>query len=296
MLSRQSCRHFKLIWKRKDTSDLPARTGTAKTPEKTCSVIPGSMTLEAACVVPWFLFAMLAVMQFFKIVTISSAVLAGMQDTAKDMAAYAYIRQLGVSAGEGIAADLLEGGLSAAYAKGSIEKKANFSKQDGTLHLWKSSFQDDIIDLAVTYNAKNTYTLLPIPNVKSALRARVRAWTGRDGNGSGADDGSEEEQGETVLVTETGTVYHTNENCTHLKLSIQRVSRKDVGALRNESGAKYHACERCGGSGSNVYITNYGNRYHSSLSCSGLKRTVKRVPLEEVKNRRLCSKCAKSSE
>lgn len=287
-------KHLYAILKRKDRSDLPAGADETEAKEAAPSGRPGSLTLEAACVMPWFLFAMLAVMQFFKIVTISAAVLAGMQDTAKDMAAYAYIQRLGVSAGEGLTADLVTGGLSAAYAKGRIEQKASFSADDGVLHLWRSSFHEDIIDLAVTYSAKNTYTLLPIPKVKSALRARVRAWTGRDGDGSGDAEEGGEEQGEMVLVTETGTVYHKDPNCTHLKLSIHRVDRSALGTLRNKSGGKYHACERCGGGGSSLYITDYGDRYHSSLSCSGLKRTVKRVPLSEVENRRACSKCGKS--
>lgn len=280
--------------KRKDNRFLPAEKVSDKTWERVFSDMPASMTLEAACVLPWFLFAMLAVMQFFKVVTISCAVLSGMQDTAKDMAAYAYIQRLGVSAGDGLASDLIAGGLSAAYAKGSVERKASFDADDGTLHLWKSSFlEGDIIDLAVTYNAQNTYTLLPIPKVKSVLRARVRAWTGRDGNGSTSQEEGENQE-ETVLITETGTVYHTDENCTYLKLSIRRVDRAAISGLRNRSGAKYHACERCGGGGSSVFITDYGDRYHSSVSCSGLKRTIKRVPVSEVKNRRRCSKCGGS--
>lgn len=285
---------LKSIQKRKDMFYLPAGINTRVRKNKRHSELPASMTLEAACVVPWFLFAMLAVMQFFQIITVSSAVLAGMQDTARDMAAYAYIERLGVSAGDGIAAELLKGGLSAAYAKGRVEKRASFSGRDGTLHFWRSSFQNDMIDLSVIYRAKNTYTLLPIPNVKSSLRARVRAWTGRDGNGSADAENSDGGSGETVLVTETGTVYHRDENCPHLKLSIRRVARSDVDSMRNRSGGKYHPCERCRGSGSSVYITEYGDRYHSSLTCSGLKRTIKSVPLSEVKNRRACSKCGGS--
>lgn len=279
---------------RKDLDSLPAGASiNISRRERAFSDAPGSMTLEAACVLPWFLFAMLAVMQFFKIITVSSAVLAGMQDTAKDMAAYAYIRELGVSAGDGVAADLLTGGLSAAYAKNSVERKASFSENDGTLHFWKSSFmKNDIIDIAVTYSAKNTYTLLPIPNVKSALRARVRAWTGRDGNGSTGSDGSvEETDEETVIVTATGHVYHKDENCTHIKLSIRSVGRDEVRSLRNKSGAKYTACEHCRGGGANVFITDYGTHYHSSVSCSGLKRTLTRVPLSELEGWRACSKC-----
>ncbi|EET60676.1 hypothetical protein BRYFOR_07138 [Marvinbryantia formatexigens DSM 14469] len=279
--------------------NIPAserRQSCRRSPGSGRETVSGSMTLEAACVLPWFLFAMLAIMQFFKVITVSSAVLAGMQDTAKDMAAYAYIRELGVSAGEGVAADLLTGGISAAYAKNSIERKASFSGDDGTLHLWKSSFmKDDIIDLAVTYSVKNTYTPMPVPALKSALRARVRAWTGRDGNGSSdADSSGEETEEETVIVTATGNVYHKDENCTHIKLSIKSVSRDEVRSLRNKSGARYTACERCSGSGANVFITDYGTSYHSSLSCSGLKRTLMHVPLSELEGWRACSKCGGS--
>lgn len=255
------------------------------------------MTLEAACVLPLFLFAMLAVLQFAKIETVSSALLAGMQDTAKEMAVYAYVQQLGVSAGDGIAADLLTGGISAAYARTNVAKKANLKSSDGTISLWKSNFvQDEIIDLAVTYEAKNTYTILPVPKVKAALRARVRAWTGRDGNGKGGDaaDGEAGEQEEMVYVTATGTVYHKDENCTHIKLSIRTVAKETAAHLRNKSGGKYHACERCGGSGDNVYITDYGDRYHSSLGCSGLKRSVLKVPASQVEDWRACSKCGGS--
>ncbi len=260
----------------------------------------GSMTLEAACVMPLFLFAMLAILQFAKIETVSSALLAGMQDTVKDMAAYAYIRELGVSAGDSAAGELLSGGISAAYAKNSVEKKADLKASDGAISLWKSSFtEDEMIDLAVTYEAKNTYTILPVPRVKAALRTRVRAWTGRDGNGSSVSDDSQEgeEQEETVYVTTTGTVYHKDENCTHIKLSIKTVTREQADGLRNKSGGKYHACERCGGGkGGNVYITDYGDRYHSSLGCSGLKRSVLKVPLSQVEDWRACSKCGGSGQ
>ncbi len=281
---------------REDERPRPKETCVHPGRERAFSGISASMTLEAACVLPWFLFAMLAVMQFFKVTIVSAAVLAGMQDTAKDMAAYAYIQQLGVSAGDGVAADLLTGGLSAVYAKQKVESRAAFQGTDGTLHLWKSSFmKNDIIDLAITYSAKNTYTLLPVPGIKAALRARVRAWTGRDGNGaSGGEEGAAEETEERVWVTQTGQVYHKDENCPHIKLSIQRVSRSELSGLRNSSGGKYHACERCGGGGSSVFITDYGDRYHSSVNCSGLKRTVTSIPVSEIGNRRACSKCGGS--
>lgn len=40
-----------------------------------------------------------------------------------------------------------------------------------------------------------------------------------------------------------------------------------------------------------VYITDYGERYHSKEGCDKLKRTVVKVPKSAVAERRLCEKC-----
>ena len=62
----------------------------------------GSLTLEMAIVLPLFLFAMLAMLQFATVENASSALLAGAQDTAKEMAAYAYIQNMGAAEKAGI--------------------------------------------------------------------------------------------------------------------------------------------------------------------------------------------------
>ena len=76
--------------------------------------------------------------------------------------------------------------------------------------------------------------------------------------------------------------------------SSDLVAKTQLGELRNSSGGIYHLCERCGwmpGNDGNCYVTDYGDRYHTSLSCSGLKRKVYTVPLSEVKGKGACSKC-----
>ena len=61
---------------------------------------------------------------------------------------------------------------------------------------------------------------------------------------------------------------------------------------------KNKECEQCvgnGAAGAEVYYTKYGNRYHNSLSCKGLKRKVKLVALEQTDGLPQCSKCAKKA-
>ena len=81
-------------------------------------------------------------------------------------------------------------------------------------------------------------------------------------------------------------------SCTHLTLSITLAGRDEVEGLRNASGGRYSPCEKCGGDGSGiVYVTNEGDRYHNTIECSGLKRTVRCVPLSEAGGRSPCSRC-----
>ena len=116
-----------------------------------------------------------------------------------------------------------------------------------------------------------------------------RAWTGRRAQ---AEPESGEDDAVWVYVAENGAVYHTNEDCTYLRLSIHTVSVEDIPSLRNRSGAIYYPCEKCGGTCSGTaLIATDGNRYHSDKHCSGLKRNYSKVRLDEI-SLPCCSRCA----
>jgi hypothetical protein len=120
----------------------------------------------------------------------------------------------------------------------------------------------------------------------------VRAWTGRDSNHG---SGGYYDEPQYVYVTENGMVYHTSSACTHINLSITKTDIEHAADMRNENGEKYGACEKCGDDAvakDEIYITRHGNRYHSSLSCSGLKRSVRLVEISKAEGLQECQRCA----
>lgn len=102
-----------------------------------------------------------------------------------------------------------------------------------------------------------------------------------------------------VFIAENGQVYHLNRECPYLRIKIKSVTMEQIIDLRNRSGGKYYPCEGCCTTAVSqnkdvVYLTVYGNRYHHRKSCSQLKRTVRRVHYSEIGNLPLCSKCKKN--
>lgn len=144
-----------------------------------------------------------------------------------------------------------------------------------------------IMELTAEYEVKLPFPEFAVPNMVYQEQMRMKVWNGYVKGGK-LDPGIET----VVYVTETGVVYHKDYKCNYLDLSVRSVNKDVIDELRNKDGGKYHACELCGSSGrENVYITDYGNRYHSSLNCSGMKRKIYAVPLSEVKGKGACSKC-----
>ena len=95
-------------------------------------------------------------------------------------------------------------------------------------------------------------------------------------------------------MAQYGEVYHQTSECTYLKLTIRSVNEADVINMRNDSGSKFRKCKLCKNTLNQfqkVYITNYGDRYHRDLNCSGIKRTIEMKKLSEVEEFKACSKC-----
>jgi hypothetical protein len=262
--------------------------------------IKASMAVEAAIAIPFFLFFLMNILFAFDMLRLHGNIMGAMHQAGNKIAFYGYAYRSGFGE-EGLLsgeADSLI--LSEGYAR---RKVINILGEDylnhtclasGTsgLHFIKSSVmkEDDRIELVASYKVKPFINIIGFPDMPMENRYYGRAWTGYDvacraGGGEGEDP--------VVYIAETGTVYHIARNCAYLNPSVEAVSKAMASELRNEGGGKYYSCGSCKGNNFQpvVYITSYGNRIHSSLSCSGLKRTVYTVHLSEVKGKGKCSKC-----
>ena len=148
---------------------------------------------------------------------------------------------------------------------------------------------DDNICLQRSREMTSIFPLLSIPKCRLYTQCIVKPWIGYDV--TKVREGKPEEK--IVYMTDYGKVYHKNRGCSYLVLSIEAIAADSVKEKRNESGECYYPCEYCNGEGfvTVVYITSYGNRYHLTTKCRGLKRSVKSVHFSEVEGVDPCKKC-----
>lgn len=258
----------------------------------------GSMTLEAAFALPFFLFAVLNILFAVNIIGTQSRIDAALHQAGNKLAfaGYAYEHTVSGALPEG----LLGVAVTEGYARGQVVEYVGRPYLEnscvkggaGGLSFIGSSVmgKEDIIDLKVSYRVRPFVDLMGFDGFSLSQRYYGRAWTGYDAAGPAGGDTADDPM---VYITKTGTVYHLDRNCTYLNPKIEAVPGQSVSDMRNASGEKYAPCGSCGagGSGGQVYITSYGNSYHKRLDCPGLKRTIYTVPLSEVGARRRCSKC-----
>ena len=264
--------------------------------------VKASMTVEASLVLPLFIFFFVNVMTLFNIVKVQSDMEAALHQTGNEMSLMAFDLRFG----EGLAGRNGRSGLASIagaagvvyarekireYLGEGIDKSCVTEGYEGISFLQsRVMLGNDNIDIVMDYNV---HPMIPVVGFKDfPVEARYygHAWTGYD---ISAGFTAQENEEEMVYVTEHGEVYHRSIDCEHLHLKPRSVDVSEIGSLRNNDRKKYYSCEYCGdhiGAG-NVFITGYGEKYHSSLNCPGLKRKIYTIPLSEVGSRRPCSSC-----
>lgn len=261
---------------------LPSHSKNSYLPERVSASasLGASITVEAAMAVPIFFLAVVSLLYLMEIMAVQTAMRSALQYAGKNAAEEAYIVTM-------VMPSRLEQDVVNSIGAKRLDRSIVIGGSGGIrCNGSRISSRTGIGELIVTYQVRLPIPMFGVPPIKYQDKIRIKAWVGYEKSGFGS------EQEDTVYITKTGMVYHKDYHCTYLELSIHMVPSGDIGSLRNESGGKYYPCEHCmrnGGDG--VYITDTGNRYHSSLSCSGLKRTVYAVPLSEAVGKGACVRC-----
>lgn len=278
----------KIFLRKESDADISPvrRKSSHKSVEKasTFASLPGSITLETALIAPFFFLALVCMLYLVEIMTVQTAVKEGLRSAGKEAAEQVYAipavfpSQIEEAVVESIGSERLSRSILEGGADGISCGKSYLSPFDG------------IIYLKAEYKVKIPIPLFAIPSLKYTEEIKVKGWTGYQKNG--LDIGKIEQM---VYVTANGIVFHEDPHCTYLEPSVKCVPKEAVEDLRNEGGGKYYPCRYCQANIASgyCYITDTGNRYHTSAECSRLKRTVYAVPRSEVKGKGACSKCVK---
>ena len=147
------------------------------------------------------------------------------------------------------------------------------------------------MNITVNYKVMIPLPVMGSPSAELEESFKLSSWRGYEDSGMGGEDSG------IVYMTDNGAVYHDDYNCSYLRLSIRYVPYEELDGIRNESGGRYHACDKCviGPAMTGVYITDSGTKYHNSLNCSGLKRTIHAVERSETGGVGGCSRCSRHS-
>lgn len=280
----------KLLFKRGASQKNQAIGETEESKRRTVPSVSfslsGSLTVEAALVLPLFLGAVLALAGLFQALSVCERINYQLCMAGRELAAYSLARD-GISIteayaafyGEAAAGDIPVSGIVGGY--GGILLNVSEDENRGT------------VELKAVYRIRIPGYLIADRSVMVTDRIYFRPWIGGKLAEASVHDG--ESGSSQVYVAEHGVVYHTNAACTYLQLSIHQHTLAQVANLRNKYGAKYYPCESCGNgaTGNSVYITDTGRAWHWDRQCSGLKRELHTCSEEEAveKGLRPCSRC-----
>lgn len=274
-------------------------------PKKLCFA---GMTVEAALVLPMFLFFFLNLGSAMEIMRFHGRIETALWSVGREMAIYGSaitgpgaLVNLNSASGEStedlaILQDLGNLALSYTYVGNRIEEclgKAYLESAPlkagtkGLQYLGTNLLNNkDMLELQVTYQIEPLYSFGAFGRFAMENRYYGRLWTGYEVTG---------EKEAIYYLTENAEVFHTTKNCTHLMLAVKSVGWKEARTGVNEYGNLYRPCEKCavGTPIAQVWIADKGDCYHFREGCSGLKRTYRAVDWEEAQRYRPCSRCGK---
>lgn len=257
--------------------------------------LPASATVEASLVIPIYIYAVLAVMYIMQILSVKSDVDRAVYNVLRSMSKHAYMYENynTVFSQQEMYWQIVSE-LGAEYANRHNIVGGNA----GIVVLHESSEESGSeLKFSLRYSVKNPFNIFGLGVFRINQKFCAEAWIGQEYAKKWKNNKQLENM---VYITSQGTVYHKSRDCRTINIKIEMISSADLERRRNSSGARYYPCEKCSDSGKQenslqtgqIYITDYGDRYHFDINCSALKRTVFEIPFSAVGERSACKICS----
>ena len=255
-----------------------------------------SITVEAVLAMPVFLGVIIVFLSFYKVIKLQQTLEAAAYQAAHEAAVYGMVTEKETN-----------NVVSSLYFK---ERVLSLVKDEITDDFIKGGVYgidfegSDIFDeneyvvIKMSYQFEFPLTGRIYDGIDIVQCIYLKSFTGK--HVQKKDDlQSQETDEKKVYICSNSEVYHLYRDCPYIKVDLKTVSGKTLEALRNASGGRYKPCESCKpvyNAESYYYITEYGDRYHQSAACKSVKRTVQAISIDEVREKRLCSKCAAKAD
>ncbi len=243
-----------------------------------------SMTVEAALVMPIFLFAVLSLLSIFQIMKIKSCMDVAVMEAGNEYC----VKQYGANSADLIMPVSVQKNINDFLEKNLSKSEKERLGQKILVTDISYGEEKNIVSFRVDYEVSTDFGLPGLDNVKLFTSYYGHKWCGYV---------SKEEKGRMVFISNTQEVYHLNKNCSYLNVTVQKVPYSNLTYYRNGNGSKYVSCDFCNklAYGGSVYITPEGRNYHNTETCIGLTRHIYTVLLSSVKNKKPCSGCGEEN-
>lgn len=240
-----------------------------------CISNQGSVTVEAALVLPFFFFVLYAILLISQFLMTEDRIHSALVETGR------------VLAGEEAEH------ITLARAKLELNKRLKSNSLDlvsgGVAGISLSSSQlpnsRHEIELYARYRMKVSIPFLFTFSIPVQVTVTQRMF-----DGCHITDASEGGKGEYVYIAEHESVYHTDSQCSYLAIRLVPVT--EVSSLKGN-----RQCETCKHyQQTGEYVTLTGDCIHHNPDCGRIHRTIHLVERDNIGNLPLCSRCAKKAD
>lgn len=271
--------------------------------------IKASATVEAALVMPLYIYAVMAVTYMMQIYQIRLEVDAALYNALREQNKYNYlnyvqkekqndeiINEKDININDTIVGSLSLHSVLIKNLGSEYAKEHNIKGGNSGIRIICYSYDSSTIQAAAEYSVKNPFDIFGIGYIKVVQEFTYEVWLGEKYAG---DYGKDKDNTDSVFITRTGTVYHKTRNCTALNIDVKMVDFSQINNYRNKNGSIYYPCSKCKkynnkneSSYEYVYVTDYGVRYHRDENCSEINRTIIEISRNKVTGMRACRLCA----